>query len=219
MSRGCTRELGRGHAGSHVVRDAGGARCHRDGVQRRRAPTFDRAPVGTFAQRVPDPANRRHRSRNVPSRTRSWSVSTSSSARQSSRSGRTPLRVARVYYTSPTDAVADFVREGRGIKDGASAIATTVNNWGHVTTPVLPHHVADGFESSRSPTGPSPSGSGMSTPADPSPIRALPKRKGSTSAESARTTSRPKKHAPRRGVLAPRGTHRQVEPRQVVGGR
>ena len=51
-----------------------------------------------------------------------------------------------VYYTSPTDAVADFVRQGRGIKDGASAVATTDDNWDHVNTFVLPHHVADGFE-------------------------------------------------------------------------
>lgn len=51
-----------------------------------------------------------------------------------------------VYYTSPTDAVADFVRQGRGIKDWASAIATTDDNWGHVTTFVLPDDVADGFE-------------------------------------------------------------------------
>ena len=51
-----------------------------------------------------------------------------------------------VYYTSPTDAVADFVRDGRGIKDWASAIATTDDNWDHVTTFVLPHHVANSFE-------------------------------------------------------------------------
>jgi hypothetical protein len=51
-----------------------------------------------------------------------------------------------VYYTSPTDAVADFVRQGRGMKDGASAVATTDDNWGHVTTFVLPDDVADGFE-------------------------------------------------------------------------
>jgi hypothetical protein len=51
-----------------------------------------------------------------------------------------------VYYTSPTDAVADFVRDGRGIEDWASAIATTDDNWDHVTTLVLPHHVANGFE-------------------------------------------------------------------------
>jgi len=51
-----------------------------------------------------------------------------------------------VYYTSPTDAVADFVRKGRGIKDWASAIATTDDNWGHVTTFVLPDDVGDGFE-------------------------------------------------------------------------
>ena len=51
-----------------------------------------------------------------------------------------------VYYTSPTDAVADFVRDGRGIKDWASAIATTDDNWDHVTTFVLPYHVANSSE-------------------------------------------------------------------------
>ncbi|MFC7361295.1 hypothetical protein [Nocardioides astragali] len=51
-----------------------------------------------------------------------------------------------VYYTSPTDAVADFVRDGRSIKDWASAVATTDDNWRHVTTFVLPYDVADGFE-------------------------------------------------------------------------
>lgn len=51
-----------------------------------------------------------------------------------------------VYYTSSTDAVADFVRDGRGIEDWASAVATTDDNWRHVTTFVLPHDVANGFE-------------------------------------------------------------------------
>ena len=50
-----------------------------------------------------------------------------------------------VYYTSPTDAVADFFRQGQD-KDWASAIATTNDNWGHVTTLVLPYDVADGFD-------------------------------------------------------------------------
>nr|WP_300048994.1 hypothetical protein [uncultured Nocardioides sp.] len=56
------------------------------------------------------------------------------------------FRMRDVYYTSPTDAVADFFRDGRGIEDWASGIAMTDDNWDHVTTFVLPHHVANGFE-------------------------------------------------------------------------
>ena len=114
-----------------------------------------------------------------------------------------------VYYTSPTDAVADFVRQGRGIKDGASVVATTDDNWDHVNTFVLPHHVADGFE-----YVPLADGAVAIRVGDEYSRRPIPPfvlfpggKVRSLQTVPARPLRR-REHAHRRGVLAPRGTHR-----------
>lgn len=57
------------------------------------------------------------------------------------------FELREVHYVSARDAIAEFVRTGGGIDDWATAVAITKDNWRHATTLVVPHSVANGFES------------------------------------------------------------------------